>query len=179
MPTAVEIQVDIPLLWKSSTKAPAATDSVLLLRVLALIEAAPPHFDEDESVESLRWQALEARIDLCVQMLGQLLARNEPEPPHCTAYLSGEHCRWHQAGAVTVGEQGYLGLRLSTQIPQLLWLPAVVAACQADGDAWQVEVRFQIHDAELQDWLDKTIFRHHRREISERKRHSLDEDDAT
>ncbi len=176
MPTAVEIHVDIPLLWKAGNNAPSATDSVLLLRVLALIEAAPPHFDEDESVESLRWQALEARIDLCVQMLGQILARNEPNPPRCSLFLSGEHCRWNQATPMTVGEQGFVGLGLSAQIPQLLWLPATIRACQAEGDAWQIEAQFQIHDVELQDWLDKTIFRHHRREISERKRQSFDDE---
>jgi hypothetical protein len=178
MPTAVAITVDIPFIWKAGP-VPAVTDGVLLLRVLSMLEATPPHFDEDESPEALRWQAMEARLDLCVQMLGQLLARGDLPSRHCEVKLSGERCSWSSAQAVAIGEAGAVGLNLSPRIPQILWLPATIAECTPQGDVWSIAAQLTISDSELQDWLDKTIFRHHRREIYERKRHALDDDPAT
>ncbi|HEY9102092.1 PilZ domain-containing protein [Chitinimonas sp.] len=173
MAPTLTIKLDAPLAWQASAGT-TNTDGVLLLRVLALQEAAPPHLDEEDGPDALRWQAMEARLDLTLQLLGQLLARGEPAPPARTLELSGEGARWQSTAPQAVGSEGLLALYLSPSIPQALQLPARVTQCQeiAAGQ-WQIEVSFQHRDAELQDWLEKTIFRRHRREVYERK-HSHD-----
>lgn len=173
MPTAITIHADLPVVWHPNAP-PAGSDGVLLLRVLSLLEAAPPHYDEDDSLEVLRWQALEARMDLCLQLLGQILLRDGPLPQVCPLQLSGEGASWQSQVPMQAGEFGTLALYLSPRIPQPLLLPARLITVQALTQGWQVEARFELGDVELQDWLDKTIFRRHRREIFERK-HSHDE----
>lgn len=174
MPTAIAIHADLPLAWHAD-QAPVAGDGVLLLRVLSLLEASPPHLDDEDGPDSVRWQALEARIDLCLQLIGQLLARGAPLPPVASVALNGESARWRAAAPIAPGGRGALGLYLSPRIPQALLLPAVITGCSPDGDRWLVDAHFELHDDELQDWLDKTIFRRHRREIFDRKHPSHDD----
>lgn len=173
MASTLTIMLDAPLAWLAPT-APSSADGVLLLRVLALQEAAPPHLDDEDGPDALRWQAMEARLDLTLQLLGHLLARSEPVPPSRSLELSGGGARWTSSTPLAVGSEGRLALYLSPSIPQALQLPAQIKHCQevATGQ-WQVEASFLQLDAELQDWLEKTIFRRHRREIYERK-HSHD-----
>ncbi|WP_460536934.1 PilZ domain-containing protein [Chitinimonas naiadis] len=174
MPPTLSIKLNAPMAWLPE-QTPIGTDGVLLLRVLALQEAAPPHLDEEDGPDALRWQAMEARLDLTLQLLGQLLARGEPLPARQQLELNGEGARWATKQAITIGSKGTLALHLSPGIPQALQLPAQVTACNelAPGQ-WQIEARFQHLDVELQDWLEKTIFRRHRREVFERK-HPHDE----
>lgn len=146
------------------------------MRVIALLEAAPPHFDDDDSDEAIRWQAMEARLDLCIQLVGQLLIQHAPLSETCPVNITSEEITWRSASALAKGSVGAIGLYLSPQVPQPLWLPAEVSSCEPLGDAWSITAQYRGLDDELQDWLDKTIFRRHRREISERKRHAYDED---
>ncbi|MDN3575978.1 PilZ domain-containing protein [Chitinimonas viridis] len=173
MPTTICIQLSAAGAWQAG-EPEAASDGVLLLRVLALMEAAPPHLDDEDGPDALRWQALEARVDLTLQLLGQLLARGVPRPPVCSFQLSGETASWSMPAPPPLGEAGTLALYLSSRIPQPLQLPATVIAVEPMADGARVTVTFNRLEPELQDWLDKTIFRRHRREIFERK-HSHDE----
>lgn len=174
MPSAISIQTQISVQWRSEA-APLASQGVLLLRVLAQLESAQPHLEDDVSLDSQRWQSLEARVDLCLNMLGQLLLRDIPLPPPTSLRLSASSAEWLQGQALEVGSQGSLAMYLSPAVPQALILPAKIRHCQAEGDAWRVVAQFELQDAELLDWLDKTLFRRHRREIFERK-HSIHED---
>ncbi|MGQ5522962.1 PilZ domain-containing protein [Chitinimonas sp. PSY-7] len=175
MPTHIKIHADLPLAWYSD-EPQAGSDGILLLRVLALLEAAPPNYNEDDSVETLRWQGLEARVDLCMMLLGQLLLRDGLLPDVCPVELSGEGASWTSPGKLSSGQHGTLALYLSPRIPQPLLLPASLTDVQQKDDgSWLVQARFELGDLELQDWLDKTIFRRHRREIFERK-HAHDDE---
>ncbi len=174
--TAISIQLDVPVEWREQPSV--TTDGVLLLRVLELLEAAPLHFDDNGSEESLRWQALEARVDLCLTLLGNILARDTPIPPAVEVFLSGEGATWLHATPLLPGISGTFAVYPSLRIPQALLLPAHVIQCRAVADQWQVTVRFDALATDLQDWLDKMVFRYHRRQISQLRRHDEDTDDA-
>lgn len=176
MNTAISITMHIPLGWRSGKADGGA--GILTLRVLELMEAAPLRYDEEGSEETLRWQALEARVDLCLQMLAQLLARDSALPAEQEVQLSGTGAHWRSEQANMVGEHGSLALYLSPQVPQALLLPARITACQQVEQGWLTSVQFERLDPELQDWLDKTIFRHHRRQISQLRRHAHDDETA-
>jgi len=172
MSTEISVEMHLPVAWAEAPQE--ATDGVLLLRVLDLLEASSQHYDEDGSEDALRWQAMEARIDLCLQLLGQLLARDAPRTPPTAILLSGVGASWRARSPLPVGQSGTLLLYLSRRILQPLVLPATVMTCVSDGEVWGVSVRFAILDEEFQDWLDKTVFRYHRRHISQLKRHHDD-----
>jgi hypothetical protein len=166
MPTQIAINAQLPLVW-SPESAVSPDEGILLLRVLSLLEAAHPHVDEDDSPEAMRWQALEARVDLCLQLLGQLLINKSPSPPLCAVELTGEHVAWLASHQHSPGESGCVSLWLSSRIPQALRLPATISEVSPLSDGWRVVARLRIDNDELQDWLDKTIFRRHRREVHE------------
>lgn len=166
MRDALHVALDVPLLWQAS---PNAGDNLLLIRVLALMDvlSADPNADDEAAIHRL---AIEARLDLCLMLLGRLLAQQQPLPASRRVMLSGEDASWLHEAPLPVGEVGGLALYLIPNVPEPLRLPARVSACIQKETGWQVTVAFCIDDPLLQDWLDKTVFRRHRREISERRR---------
>ncbi|WP_269533187.1 PilZ domain-containing protein [Chitinimonas sp. BJYL2] len=169
MTTPLSIRFAMPISWLDSP--PVTTiDPVLLLRVLALLEASPAHLDDDDSPDALRWQSLEARVELMLQMVGQLLARGDCLPPLQEIELSGAGVSWNSVSPVPVGKAGYVGIYLSPRIPQPLVLSATIRECELTGSGdYRLDATFEQIDAEVQDWIEKTVFRRHRRQIFEKK----------
>ncbi|WP_374353554.1 PilZ domain-containing protein [Chitinimonas sp.] len=163
----IEISARLPVQWEGDTVGNMAEGS-LLLRVLALLESQAVQ-DDDDSPEALRWQAMEARIDLCLQLLAQLLARNAPPPAAVPLRLASSQLAWESAQALAQGMAGAVAIWLSPLLPRPLLLPARISACDAHGDAFWITAQFDVLDSQLQDLLDKTIFRKHRREVFERR----------
>lgn len=175
MQSPLSIQLTVPVQWHAASEVYEHSDGVLLLRVLSLMEASASHIDDDDSIDALRWHALEARVDLTLQLLGQLLLRGASPPPLAVVALSAESAVCAMIQPLTVGEVGTLALHLSPRIPQALMLQARVEQCvQQNDEHYAVHFGFIGMHPELQDWLAKTIFRRHRREIFERK-HALDD----
>lgn len=174
--SAITLDLHLPLVWCTAPTLKA--DGVMLLRVMELLETPSQHLDEDASVEAHRWHALEARVDLCLQLLGQMLAPQYPCPPACPVTLSSTAARWQAEQPLAVGEAGSLMLYLSPRLLLPLVLPGRIEQCEHGVSGWQVQAVFTGLGEELQDWLDRTLFRHHRRSISQRRRSSHDDDVA-
>ncbi|MFC4161563.1 PilZ domain-containing protein [Chitinimonas lacunae] len=169
---SLAIHQPLPLSWLPSATPTLAGDAITLLRALAIIDQLPVRHDDEQDE---RWRELEARVDLCLLMLGRLLARDGAAPESTTTALSGSQVSWLSADPPAPGSVGVLALYLSQALPLPLYLDARVTEVAAVVEGrWQVEAQFLIEAEELQDWLDKTVFRYHRREISQRKKHADD-----
>jgi hypothetical protein len=166
MRDALHVALDVPLLWQDT---PVTSHNLLLLRVLALMDVLPAEPESDDEAMTHRL-AIEARLDLCLVLLGRLLAQQQPLPISRRVMLSGEEASWLHDVPLPIGQSGALALYLIPNVPEPLCLPARVSACTQEAMGWRVGVEFCIEDPLLQDWLDKTVFRRHRREISERRR---------
>jgi hypothetical protein len=133
--------------------------NLTLLNGLAALDkpAADLHADNPDSPQL---QRLEAKIDLGLQMLGQLLNANAPLPAQHDVLLSAQALAWRCSTPPPATEL-QLQLFIDSRIPQPLQLKARLDGQQ--GEYWVA--RFEEVSEALQDALDRAVFRWHRRQV--------------
>jgi hypothetical protein len=78
---------------------------------------------------------------------------------------------WLDTNAPEPGREIIIYLYLSPKLPQPLTLTAIVQSCVAEGDTSRVQATFSHLNTELTDWLERTVFRYHRRAIHQMQAH--------
>lgn len=152
-----------------------------LLRQLAILEQQGPEATEEHGAGQ-ELQRIEAKINLLLDLAGDLLARQSGQRPAVAVRISARSVQWPVAGAVpatntpaadtpaadtpaaealTIDALGEVHLWLRPDLPRPLCLPARIVAV---GD-W-IEAEFCGLGEPLLDLLEKTIFRYHRRQVA-------------
>lgn len=157
-----------PLAAESPTDA-ARRDNADLLRVLALVEE--PLGEGGEERGSAELQTINAKLDVLIGLLGRVLGAQQVMPAEADVRLHATGIEWSDAQPPAAGERILLELYLSPSHPGPLRLAARVTACAArDARTSRVKARFEDQDEPTRAWLEKHIFRHHRRLIAQRRR---------
>lgn len=171
---AVHFAGEMPLSWRPlSAPTPRAVESwmhtnAVLLRALATLEAQPPASDYDSesgSASGRQMERLEAKVDLALSLLGRLLDAAGAQAESRPLRLSAQGIEWTAEADIPPGAALLLSLHLSPRLPHPLELPALVR--HSAGGTIQAE--FTHLNEETQDWLERTVFRYHRRAIQARR----------
>lgn len=167
----------IPLGWHKETESTAADiaiwmyEDVTLLRALATIEAMQPELEgETVSGAGKVLERLEFKIDLTLSLVAKLLTQQAVLPPACRVFISTEGMEWICRNSVEEGENIVISAYISPKLPQPLVLPAKIKAVQTEPEGTRVYATFTHLSEEVQDWLSRTVFRHHRRALQQHAR---------
>ncbi len=162
-----------PLAWQSLT-APLA-DSVqsaneALLHSLNLLEETTVEgtVSADERPELIQ---IETRLNLLIDMVGELLGRLGNRPPECSVELASTSVVWQGDSLPPVGETVELTLWPHSHLPRPLRLSGQVVS----ADQGRCRVELDDPGEWVRDGLERLIFRHHRREVA-RQRATLQAD---
>jgi len=138
-----------------------------MLRMLAIMEE---HFSEklDEganfAAEILR---LEAKVNLLLDMVGQILANHLMLPEQVPVRLGSKGVEFAHTAPPADNELIQLSLYLQQRYPRPLQVLArVVSADDAGQGAYWVRAKYEHLSTSVQDWLEKFIFRRHRRLVA-------------
>lgn len=170
-PTGVHLSANLPLKWQP--KDAFATEeladwmrgNVVVLQALANLESLTKESDTEHRIDH-NVARLEAKLDLTLTLVGELLRRQTPLPPATATALSSEIIAWQHPQAIAPHTKGVVALYLSSRLPWPLMLPVEIIGSQ-DGKARAKLIHLS---EEAQEWLDRTLFRHHRREVHARTR---------
>lgn len=162
---SVSVTLTLPLHLAAWASADAAQQperdfaNLTLLNGLAALDkqAGDLHADNPDSPQL---QRLEAKIDLGLQMLGQLLKTNSPLPAPQDILFSAQAIAWRSTTPPPATDL-HLQLFIDSRIPQPLQLKGRQDGQQ--GDYWVA--RFVDVPEALQDGLDRAVFRWHRRQV--------------
>ena len=136
-----------------------------LLRALAVLDGNLPETERDLSTPTNKaLDRLEAKIDLTLALVIQLLGRQTDLPPLRHAVLRAATLDWTADEAPAAG-LGVVSLYLSPKLPLPLMLPARIAEIAESPAGFRVHAGFAHLDEEVQEWLERTVFRHHRRAV--------------
>lgn len=138
--------------------------NTVLLRALATIEAQPPITDyesEPGSPTGRMLERLEAKVDLALILMGRLLSQEHPAHYPVPLTLSAQAVEWKSDSLPPPGSPILITLHLSPTLPQPLRLTAIVKR-SGQGSA---EAVFTHLNEEMKEWLERTVFRQHRRHI--------------
>lgn len=174
-PQGVFYAAELPLSWTAiSHLQPVQAEqwqhnAVTLLRALAVIETPVAEADRDtSSVTGKCMERLEAKLDLALNMMMQLTRQLAELPTPHPVILRASTVEWTGGSVPESGQLILISLHLSPKLPQALLLPATVATveCSANGST-TVMAKFSHLNQEAEDWLERTLFRFHRRSIQQ------------
>lgn len=142
-----------------------------LLRALAVLDSNQPEAERDTATSANKiLDRLEAKTDLALALIIQLLGQQTILPPTCTVILRASTIEWIADQSPPVGANIVVSVHLSPKLPLPLVLPATVATSEDTPAGTRTRAHLTGLDEEVQDWLERTLFRHHRRMVQQ-KRH--------
>lgn len=167
----------LPLRWQPAI--PPVADGGLshvdeanaeFLRVMAAIEEHFPEPAEEHPEIAHEMRRLESKVDLLLSMVSRLLVRQRPLPEAVPLRLSATGIEWLSSQAPAEGDHVQLELYLCRDFPLPLLLTGKVMQVTAEASSRRITVIFEGLGVTVRDWVDKIIFRQHRRRIARSRR---------
>ena len=181
-PDGISFEGMLPLSWSPLAQpVPLFTldewmhTNVAILRALSTMEAVS--IDKENELGTVAAKAidrLEAKIDLSINLLSRLLSQSINFPEAVTTRLSAHEINWLSPAGPALGTDIVISLYLSHKIPQQLVFPAKVTHAEMTAEGQRTRALFINLSIEMQDWLERTVFRYHRRAIQFRHNTKLD-----
>jgi hypothetical protein len=162
----------LPVAFKSLARpldaaaaAAMADRNVRVLQVCATIEeqGALERNKDEASSGSTDLMRLEVKVNLLLDLMGQLLAAQVPRPRPAMIRFNAMAAQWKTLDPPRVGAQGLLEIWLRESVPQPLVLIANVTHSSPEG---QVKATLTPPGDAVADLIEKLAFRRHRRHIA-------------
>lgn len=163
----------VPLAWKPS---PVPFDPAIIgvyadrnLRVLQALAALEEHgpiekLDEKDAPSAAHIARLDLKLNLLLDMVGQLLMASHPRPKPASVRFNALGAVWQGAPPYPdLGNQGVLEVYLRDCIAEPLRLVGRIATISPDG---RIKARFIPPGEHISDLMEKLAFRKHRRQIA-------------
>jgi len=137
------------------------------LRVLQACDALEEHGQleksDDESPHSADLMRLDFKLNLLLDLVGQLMANSQPRARPVPIRFNAMGAMWKVDEPLALGAHGVLEITLRELVMQPLSLPAEVVSGAGAGEA---RVRFLWLGETVADHIEKLVFRRHRRKIA-------------
>ncbi|OIQ73773.1 hypothetical protein GALL_445860 [mine drainage metagenome] len=171
---AVQLDGVMPLDWVDELDPPSARadvmadNSTLLRALLMLDEPAVSHDVEHGRSDPI--QNLERRVDLLLLMASTALRGLGNLPPDRPCALASRKLRWASEQRIDVGRRLWARIYLRHRVALPLVLPGRITEEHADrGQFWHT-LELDPLDQQVQNDLDRLIFRHHRRQVARQRK---------
>jgi hypothetical protein len=165
---------ELPLSWTALSRIQPLKiqqwqhEALTLLHALAVIETPVVEADRDISSSAGKsMERLEAKLDLALNLMMQLVRQQAELPPPHSVILRADAIEWTDTAAPPVAQQILLSLHLSPLLAQALLIPATVTTVETLENGTRVRASFTHLNQEMEDWLERTLFRYHRRSIQQ------------
>jgi hypothetical protein len=162
----------LPVGWRPLAAAPdlpavtrMADGNVRLLQVCAALEEQGAVEKKDEkSPHSADLMRLEVKMNLLLDLMGQLLAASQSRPAATVIRFNALGATWRSAVPLRIGERGLLEIYLRDGLPQPLTMIATVTHLSPEGEA---RAAFAPPGEAAADLIEKLAFRRHRRQVAD------------
>jgi hypothetical protein len=163
----------LPISWRPMTspveRELAASFDERNLRLLQAWDAMEEHTPvERQKAEEAPYAAeimrLDLKVNLLLDLVGQLLAANRSRPPSSPVRFNALGAMWQGSGTLPeAGEQGLVEIYLRDCMAEPLRLAGRVTKVTPDGN---IKVKFLPMGEAVSDLIEKLAFRRHRRQIA-------------
>lgn len=171
---------NISVSWESVEFAPDDVHLALVnesnevfLRAVAAIGEFPKELaSEDLSDISQEISRLDNKLNLLLELVGQLVYKNQDIPETSQVKLNSTHIEWTDRRLPEPGSKVFMKVYVQRGTPKPLCFYGDVVSSVDERRAGVARVKYSGLSGAVQDWLDKLIFRHHRRLVAHKN--SLD-----
>jgi Atypical PilZ domain, cyclic di-GMP receptor len=112
---------------------------------------------------------IDLKVNLLLDLVGHVLSRQLDLPERVLLRVGAQGMEWEGDSLPAEGCYIKVELYLYPRYPRPLELIGQVISVQAQGECGRVTVVFVGVSETVEDWIDKIIFRHHRRSIAHRR----------
>jgi hypothetical protein len=171
-PSGPAIEDRLPVVWEIlANGAPPEPQSVhdanlQLLKELESLEEHPRELDESDPAILHELRRVDFKLNMILDMLGDVMARSLHLPPPTPVRLYAEGIAWHAAPPPPVGALIRMHVHTSRRVARSLVLRARVTS----SDGGVSIARFESMSVPVAELLDKIIFIHHRRAVAHARR---------
>lgn len=165
-------EANLPLAWRLFVDGESPRDEHLnlgneqTLRLLAAVEEFYPE-GADEHSHNHEYARLELKLNLLLELVGELLTSQRALPPSRPLRLNAHALEWEQREAPPApGARLLAELFLSLEVPRPVRLVVQVQQVRNQGDTRLVTTLVEELSEPVVDLLEKFIFRRHRRSIA-------------
>lgn len=137
-----------------------------LLRAAAAIDDHSMDLSEDHSELAGEVMRLELKVNLLIELTGQLLSQKLDLSPAVPVCLSSRGIEWSGRRLPKEGERLLLSIYLYPSIPTPLQLYGTVFHIEAENEQ-KVVVSFHQVGVGVENFLDRFLFRQHRRNVAQ------------
>lgn len=171
----------LPLKWRVIDALPSAGDleqqssaNLDTLRLLSLLDTPLGESgDEMPEAESQTITRLDLKLNLLLELVGQLFVQQQIIPLSRQLMLTSKNLNWQYDEELTIGDLLHIELYCSLKYPRPLQLYGRVDNIIAQSMGWRIQVTFQALGEALEEALESFIFVHHRRAIAQRRRQPM------
>ena len=136
------------------------------LRRVSTLEEEPAKVVENDPELARELMRLESKIDMMLDMVGTVLARHLKLPKATPIRLTAQGISWESPKAPSVKSHVTIALYMLPNYPYPLTLQGVVMSVEKCLGGRRTTVVFDAMSEMAQEWLEKTIFRQHRRKVA-------------
>ncbi len=142
-------------------------DNTVLLQGLLVVDEQPPIEHEEElSAFGQELQRIDHKLNLILELLTQTLRSWRKLPAPVPVELSVERVSWRAEEILPAGKQVMVKLYLSPIFPNPFVVTGAVVSGQEEKDGAWVSIHIDSLGAQVQDALEKLVFRQHRRDVA-------------
>lgn len=141
------------------------SNETFLRAVSALGSLGSESFEEDQAV-SAEIARLDMKVDMLLDLVSQLIYAQLEIPPRTQVTISSEELQWNTNDFPPPGEQVFMQVYVQHGTPKPLCFYGQIISTAQDHDVGIAKVNYVGLSDSARRWLEKLIFRHHRREIA-------------
>jgi len=168
--TALVLEDRLPLHWRLPEMSGATSYQQLsneeTLRVILSLDDYHVDVSDENPEFAHEVQRLETKINLILELVSQVLARQLQLPEALPVRLSAHEIEWETVTTPAIGSTVLIEAYVCPRYPRPLFLPATVK----DSVGGRVRAVFEDLGEPVQELIEKLIFRHHRRQIAATRR---------
>ena len=166
LPDGVVVTPEAGIFWHADSLDPAACYDHNLTTFL-LLDSLLAGGSEAGERDNDALQNLEAKLDLLIQLVAQLLGQQQSLPTGQPVRLAASGIEWRSHSPLPA--QGWLELFLEPRLPRALKLAVDNRQHEVEPGVWRTCSRFTFLEDEIHTLLEKWVFRRHRREIAQQR----------
>jgi len=173
---------NIALAWKPADYEPEQTHLAMVnasnesfLRAVSAVGDGLTTKDDSDAPAGIQQDIarLDLKLNLVLDLVSALVYHELDIPPVSAVQVSAEEVTWQGEGP-PMGTRIFLELYIQRGLPKPLCCYGDVVTTTEDQAAGRNRVRFVGLTGAAGVWLEKLIFRHHRREVAFRRAHTGD-----
>lgn len=167
---------NISITWKAIDYQPDSSHLALVnesnesfLRAVSAISEFSKEVTEDSQGLAQEVARLDLKLNLLLDLVSQLIYKQLDIPEMSQVTISSSEIEWEGKSIPEPGQTVFLQVYIQRGTPKPLCFYGEVVSTSDDYSAGRAKVRYVGLLGSAQTWLDKLIFRHHRREVAFKK----------